>query len=81
MMIDKLAPDQVRRLCSSYRVDFFGPDEARQAGIPTPRTLEEALAGATGMDAEIRERVADYQENYRFLTSGACRASPTSTGK
>ncbi|HEV8262780.1 MAG TPA: hypothetical protein VGQ19_18755, partial [Burkholderiales bacterium] len=67
--------DQIRRLCSVYRVAFFGADEARRAGIPT-QTLEEALAQLTGKDMEIPEGAADYaadyQEKYGFLASGAC---------
>jgi hypothetical protein len=79
MMINTLSFDQIRRLCSNYRVAFFGADEARQAGIPT-RTFEEADASQAEMTTEILEKVADYKEKYRFLTSGACRASPTRTG-
>jgi hypothetical protein len=71
MMINALSADQIRQLCANYRVAFFDGDEARQAGLPT-LALEGALALATGMDAETREWVADYQEKYRFLTSGAC---------
>jgi hypothetical protein len=71
MMINTLSFDQIRRLCSNYRIAFFGADEARQAGIPT-RTFEETLASQDGMTTETLEKVADYQEKYRFLTSGAC---------
>lgn len=71
MMINDLSADQIRRLCSNYRVAAFGVDEARQAGIPT-RTLEEALASLTEKEARILGGVANYREKYRFLTSGAC---------
>jgi hypothetical protein len=75
MMINNLSTDQIRRLCSNYRVAFFGTDEGRQAGIPT-RTLEEVLGSMTGMEMEIAEKAAEYQEKYRFLTSGACTHLP-----
>jgi hypothetical protein len=71
MTLWALSADQVRCLCSDYRVAFFDGDEAQQAGLPTFK-LEEALPRATGMDAEIREKAADYREKYRFLSSGAC---------
>ena len=71
MMLNYLSADQIRRLCSNYRVALFGVDEARQAGIPT-RTIEEALASMTAMDTKVLQGVADYREKYTFLTSGAC---------
>jgi hypothetical protein len=71
MMMEALSADQIRRLCSDYRVAFFGAAEARLAGLPI-RTFEEAVASMSGMDMEIGESAADYQEKQRFLTSGAC---------
>jgi hypothetical protein len=71
MMLDDLSADQIRRLCGNYRVAVFGVEEARQAGIPT-RTIDEALASATQIDAKIAQEVANYREKHNFLTSGAC---------
>jgi len=71
MMMNNLSADQIRRLCSNYRVAAFAVDEAQQAGIPT-RTLEEALASLTEREARVLGGVANYREKYQFLTSGAC---------
>ncbi|MEZ5831912.1 MAG: hypothetical protein R3D05_12095 [Dongiaceae bacterium] len=71
MMINDLSADQIRRLCRNYRVAFFGPGEAQQAGIPT-RTLEEVFGSLTDADTEMVKKAADYQEKYRFLASGEC---------
>jgi hypothetical protein len=75
MTLWALSADQIRRLCSNYRVAVFGADEASLAGVPTG-PFEKALARTAGMNAQIREKVADYRENQRFLTSGACTHPP-----
>jgi hypothetical protein len=71
MMLNDLSGDQVRRLCSTYRVAVFGVDQAKQVGLPT-RTVEEALATSTDTDSKILQELAKYREKYDFLTSGAC---------
>jgi hypothetical protein len=71
MMLNDLSADQVRRLCSNYRVALFGVDEAKQAGVPT-RTVDEAVASQAETDPKILQEVANYREKYNFLASGAC---------
>jgi hypothetical protein len=71
MMLNDLSGDQVRRLCSTYRVAVFGVDQAKQVGLPT-RTVQEALATSTDTDSKILQELAKYREKYDFLTSGAC---------
>jgi len=73
MMMNDLSAEQIRRLCSSYRVAVFGVDEAKQAGIPT-RTIDEALATSANVDPKIAQEVANYREKHDFLTSGGCAA-------
>jgi hypothetical protein len=71
MTLWALSADQIRRLCSNYRVAVFGAAEASLAGVPT-RSPEQALASLTEKDTQIRQGLANYLEKYRFLTSGAC---------
>jgi hypothetical protein len=78
MMMNDLSADQIRRLCTTYRVAVFGVEEAKQAGIPT-RTMDEALATSANVDARMAQEVANYREKHDFLTSGACASLRAST--
>ena len=71
MMMNDLSADQIRRLCTDYRVALFNVDEAKLAGIPT-RTIDEALATTANVGTRMTQEVANYREKQNFLTSGAC---------
>lgn len=77
MMMAPLSIDQIRHLCSNYRVAYFGATEGRTAGILT-RTAEEAVTHAANggeFDAAEMEIVSNnYMEKYDLLTSGSCRS-------
>jgi hypothetical protein len=78
MMMNDLSADQIRRLCTDYRVALFGVDEAKQAGIPT-RSIDDALATTANVDAKMAQEVANYREKHNFMTSGACPALRAAT--